>query len=157
MIGVCQSGDYPFVINSVRPDIVANVAVYGGAMARCWDVDQDRPEPYDDIVGRSTAPLLGIWGERDFLITVDDVLRLRATLERNRRSYEFKLFRDMPHGWMNFTMPGRYRPAESAAAFELIVDFLDRVDAGAFPADRARWRFEFDIAVTYDPATNHRV
>jgi dienelactone hydrolase len=29
-MGVCQSGGYPLLINSIRPEISANIVVYGG-------------------------------------------------------------------------------------------------------------------------------
>ena len=39
----------------------------------------------------------------------------------------------MPHGWLNDTMPGRYRQAEAEAAWAMMIDFLNRVYAGAYP------------------------
>ncbi len=51
---------------------------------------------------------------------------------------------------MNSTMPGRYRPKQTEEAWALIMDFLDRVYAGEFPAERVIWRFESDIAPSYD-------
>ena len=84
------------------------------------------------------------------MVSVEDVRRLRGVLEENRKSYEFKLFRDMPHGWMNSTMPGRYRPQQSEEAWSLIMDFLNRVFDGDFPKDRVVWRFQSDIAPAYD-------
>ena len=30
-MGVCQSGEYPLVLNSVRHELAANIVVYGGA------------------------------------------------------------------------------------------------------------------------------
>jgi len=149
-MGVCQSGAYPLVLNSERHEVAANIVVYGGAQAKVWEVGEARQEPYEELIARITAPVLGIWGEDDFVVSVDDVRRLRNTLEQKRKSYEFVLFRDMPHGWMNSTMPGRYRPQETDRAWALIMDFLDRVYAGAFPADRVIWRFESDIAPAYD-------
>ena len=149
-MGVCQSGDYPLVLNSVRPEIAANVVVYGAAQPSMWELSERRPEPYEDILARITAPVLGIWGESDHVIPVDGMLRLRNTLEKHRKTYEFKLWRDMPHGWLNDTMPGRYRPKEAEEAWALIIDFLGRVFAGAIPRDRVTWRFESDIAVDYD-------
>jgi carboxymethylenebutenolidase len=116
-----------------------------------------RPEPYDAILARLTAPVLGVWGEKDHVITVEEVCRLRHTLEAQRKSYEFRLFRDMPHGWLNDTMPGRYRQAEAEAAWQLIGDFLSRVFRGEFPRDRVFWRFESDISVAYDPSTHVRL
>jgi carboxymethylenebutenolidase len=156
-MGVCQSGAYPLLLNSLRAEIAANVVVYGGATPRDWTVNELRREPYADILGRLTAPVLGIWGEADFLISVADVCKLRDTLEARRKSYEFWLFRDMPHGWLNDTMPGRYRQAEAEAAWRLILDFLVRAFRGEFPPDRVVARFESDTALDYDPARNVRL
>ena len=150
VMGVCQSGAYPLVFNSVRGGVAANIVVYGGAQAREWEVDEARPKPYVEILGGIQAPVLGIWGEDDQVVSVDDVARLQGALQSKRKSYEFKLFRDMPHGWMNSTMPGRYRPKQTEEAWALIMDFLDRVYAGEFPAERVIWRFESDIAPSYD-------
>jgi carboxymethylenebutenolidase len=156
-MGVCQSGAYPLLLNSVRPEIAANVVVYGGATARDWQVTELRPEPYADILARITAPVLGIWGEADFLISVDDVRKLRDTLEAKGKSYEFLLFSDMPHGWLNDTMPGRYRHAEAEAAWGVIVDFLVRVFRGELPRDRVTARFESNISAAYDFSKNVRL
>ncbi len=149
-MGVCQSGEYPLVLNSVRQELAANIVVYGGAQKRAWEVSDLREVPYESILARIGAPVLGIFGEGDWVVSVEDVRRLRDALEENRKSYEFKLFRDMPHGWMNSTMPGRYRPQQSEEAWSMIMDFLPRVFAGDFPADRVVWRFQSDIAPTYD-------
>ena len=156
-MGVCQSGDYPLVLNSVRKELAANIVVYGGAQQRSWELSETRQIPYESIIERISAPVLGIWGEGDWVVSVEDMRRLRNTLESNRKSYEFKLFRDMPHGWMNSTMPGRYRPKESEEAWMLILNFLRRVFAGDFPADRVIWRFDSDISPAYDFSQNVRL
>jgi carboxymethylenebutenolidase len=150
-MGVCQSGSYPLLANSARSEISANVVVYGGAQKAEFEAKPPRRvEPYRDIVARITAPVIGIWGEDDFVVSMNDVRQLRGILEDTRKTYEFTLFRDMPHGWMNDTMPGRYRPKETEMAWKLILDFIERVHAGAFPKDRMIWRFESDAAVSYD-------
>jgi carboxymethylenebutenolidase len=149
-MGVCQSGEYPIVLNSLRPNLAANIVVYGGAQAGLWDVGELRLEPYIDIIKRITAPVLGIWGESDHVVSTEAVRNLRNALESEMKTYEFKLFRDMPHGWFNDTMPGRYRPKETAEAWDLIMDFLDRVHNGAFTKDRVTWKFDSDIAADYD-------
>lgn len=156
-MGVCQSGEYPLVLNSSRQEVSANIVVYGGAQKSVWELGEPREEPYEDIIQRITAPVLGIWGEDDFVVSVDDMRRLREALEGARKSYEFKLFRDMPHGWMNSTMPGRYRPKETEQTWALILDFMERVYAGAFPLDRVIWRLDSDIAPNYDFTKKVRV
>ena len=150
-MGVCQSGSYPLLLNSVRPEVTANIVVYGGAQAAEYMAKPPRrDEPYEDIVARINAPVIGIWGEDDFVVSIDDVLKLRNILEKHRKTYEFTLFRDMPHGWMNDTMPGRYRPKETDQAWKLILDFIERVHAGAFPPDRMIWSFKSNAATNYD-------
>jgi carboxymethylenebutenolidase len=157
VMGVCQSGAFPLLLNSVRKEVAANIVFYGGAQSREWEINEDRRESYDDILGRLTAPVLGVWGEDDHVIAVDDVCRLRGALEAKRKSYEFKLFPHMPHGWLNSTMPGRYRPTEAEEAWNLVLSFLDRVYAGAFPPDRVTGRFESNIAPNYDFTKNVRL
>jgi len=149
-MGVCQSGDYPLVLSSVRHEVAANIVVYGGAQASKWEVNEERPEPYESILERVQAPVLGIWGEDDQVVSVEDMRRLRDVLESHRKTYEFTLFSGMPHGWMNSTMPGRYRPKESEQAWLMILDFMERVHAGEFPDDRVIWRFQSNIAPDYD-------
>ena len=156
-MGVCQSGDYPLVLNSIRHEISANIVVYGGAQSRVWEVDEARPVPYETILDGIQAPILGIFGEHDQVVSVENVRRLQDLLQSKRKSYEFKLFRDMPHGWFNSTMPGRYRPKEAEQAWSLIMDYLRRVHAGEFPSDRVIWRFESNIAPDYDFSTKVRL
>ena len=156
-MGVCQSGDYPLVLNSIRHEISANIVVYGGAQSRVWEVDEARPVPYETILESIQAPILGIFGEHDQVVSVENVRRLQDLLQSKRKSYEFKLFRDMPHGWFNSTMPGRYRPKEAEQAWSLIMDYLRRVHAGEFPSDRVIWRFESNIAPDYDFSTKVRL
>lgn len=156
-MGVCQSGDYPLVLNSIRHEISANIVVYGGAQARVWEVDEARPVPYETILEGIQAPILGIFGEHDQVVSVENVRRFQDLLQSKRKSYEFKLFRDMPHGWFNSTMPGRYRPKEAEQAWSLIMDYLRRVHAGEFPSDRVIWRFESNIAPDYDFSTKVRL
>jgi carboxymethylenebutenolidase len=150
-MGVCQSGSFPLLANSIRPEITANIVVYGAAQRQEWEAKPpQRTEPYEDIISRITAPVLGIWGEDDFVVSIADVRRLRDVLEDKRKTYEFTLFRDMPHGWMNSTMPGRYRPRETEQVWSMILDFIQRAHAGAFPKDRVLWKFESDFAPDYD-------
>jgi carboxymethylenebutenolidase len=150
-MGVCQSGSFPLLLNSIRSEVIANIVIYGGAQVAEYTAQSPiRHEPYEQIVSRITAPVIGIWGEDDFVISINDVRKLRGILEDHRKTYEFTLFRDMPHGWMNDTMPGRYRPKETAKVWAMILDFLERAQNGAFPSDRMVWRFDSDAAVSYD-------
>ncbi|MBX5490974.1 MAG: dienelactone hydrolase family protein [Chloroflexi bacterium] len=157
VMGVCQTGRHPLVLAASRTDVRACLVFYGAAQARDFEVDEHQPVPLEDLIARVQCPVLGVFGEADFLITLDDVRRFRDVLERHRKSYHIKVFAGMPHGWLNDTMPGRYRPREAAEAWQLAIDFLHRVDAGGYPRDRVRWLFESDSSIDYDPSKNVRL
>lgn len=157
VIGVCATGRYPLVIAAQRPDVVAPVVVYGGLDTRQWEVTGEQPEGLEALIGRSQAPVLGIFGERDHLISLDHVRRLRAALDESKRSYHVKVFPDCPHGWLNDTMPGRYRREHAEAAFELMLRFFQRVNTEGYPRDRIEAIFECDVAQDYDFSKNVRL
>ncbi len=143
-MGVCASGSYPLWLNAMRSEVKANICVYGGQGTA------------PDIIQRITAPVLGIWGEADFVCSVDAVRSFRLLLEDNLKSYEFVLYRDMPHGWLNDTMPGRYRPRQSDQAWLRVIDFIDRVFADDFDPERITWEFKSNISRSYNYETNVR-
>jgi carboxymethylenebutenolidase len=145
VMGVCASGGYPHLANCVRPDVAANIVFYGGT------------EPADAVVAALTAPTLGVFGEADHTIAIKDVYAFRAKLEEHRKNYEIHLFPDMPHGWLNDTMPGRYCQPEAEAAWQLIMRFLERVYSGGFPADRVRWSMAAAYSRSYDFSKNVRL
>lgn len=137
-MGVCQSGGYPLLLNSVRPEVTANLIFYGGQGTS------------EDIIARCNAPILGIWGEDDFIISINHVEDFRNALERQGKSYDFKVYAGGPHGWLNDTMPGRYFQPQAEAAWAHMIDFVERVQAGGYPASRVRRTYSSDIATDYD-------
>src|SRR5438067_1340896 len=102
------------------------------------------------------APALFVYGERDHTISLDDVRRVRDALESARRSYRMKIFAEVPHGFLNDTMPGRYRPKEAAQAWQALLAFLTEVFAGHWNG-RVRWEFEGVSAQEYDFSKNVRL
>ena len=157
LMGVCATARYPLIVAANRPDVGACLVFYGAAQPREWEVTERQPEALDAIIGRVPCPVLGVFGENDHIITVDDVRRLRDTLETQRKSYHIRIFAGAPHGWLNDTMPGRYRPEAAAAAWQLTVDFLTRVWSAGYPTEQVQWTFESAIASDYDPSKNVRL
>jgi len=158
VVGICASGAYPILANSVNQGITANVIMYGGCQEKEWTASPDlRPVPYEDMIAACTAPFLGVWAEADWVVSIPDVLRLRNSLEEHRKSYSFRIWRDMPHGWLNDTMPGRYRHRESNEAFISILDWLDRVWSGGYPPEKVLWEFRSDMRPNYEPGTFPRL
>ncbi len=155
LMGICQTARLPLVLAAARP-IGAALVWYGAAQPREWKVNEKYPRALDEIIAAIDCPVLGMFGETDHLISVDDVRRLRDGLERRRKSYEIHVYRDAPHGWLNDTMPGRYRRAQAEAAWADQRAFL----RAALAPDRDRstivQRFAADVAPDYDFTRNVR-
>ena len=158
LMGVCQSGRYPIVVTSERDDLAACVVFYGAAQDSDWQVTNLQPRALEDMLPRISAPALFVFGEADHIISVENVQRVRAALESGRRSYRMKIFPDAPHGWLNDTMPGRYRPEAAAEAWSLLLGFLGQVFGRRWPpVGRVRWEFESNISQAYDFSKNVRL
>lgn len=158
LVGVCQSGRYPIVVGSRRRDLAACVVFYGGAQQRDWQVSDLQPRPMQEMMRQLAAPALFVFGERDHTISLDDVRRTRDALEDGRRSYRMKVFADMPHGWLNDTLRGRYRPKQAEQAWGVLRTFLADVFTGTWPGTgQVRWEFESVTSVDYDFAKNVRL
>jgi len=144
-MGVCMSGIYPWLLNNVRKDVAANICYYGASKTP------------DDVYQNITAPSLVVFGEKDHGTSVEAMQNMRSKLEEYGKSYDFRIFEEGPHGFLNDTMPGRFRQKEAEAAWNVAIDFLDRVYAGYYPPDRIRQRWEANIATDYDFTKNVRM
>ena len=156
LMGVCQSGRYPVVVGSRRSDLAACVVFYGASQERDWDASELQPRSMAEMLPRLTAPSLFVFAERDHTISLDNVRRVRDALEAARRSYRMKVFAGMPHGFLNDTMPGRYRPKEAAQAWQMLLTFLREVFSGEWQG-HVRWEFEGASAPDYDFSKNKRL
>jgi carboxymethylenebutenolidase len=156
LMGVCQSGRYPIVVGSRRRDLAACVVFYGASQRRDWEPSALQPRAMGDMLRELHAPALFVYAERDHTISLDDVRRVRDTLEAARRSYRMKVFPDVPHGFLNDTMPGRYRATQAAQAWQVLLAFLAEVFAGQWHG-RVRWEFEGASSPDYDFTKNVRL
>jgi carboxymethylenebutenolidase len=158
LMGVCQSGRYPVVVGSRRRDLAALVVLYGASQQRDWQVSGVQPQPMQEMMRSLSAPVLFVYGERDHTISLADIRRARDALEDGRCSYRMKVFPGMPHGWLNDTMPGRYRAKEAEDAWGMLLAFLGDVFGGRWPGKgQVRWEFESAISVDYDFSKNVRL
>jgi carboxymethylenebutenolidase len=157
VMGVCLSGRWPLVVAASRTDLGAAVVFYGACQKPGWEVNADQPEPLEALIARVQCPVLGVFGEGDHVIPLEYVLRFRNELEKHRKTYHMKLFANVPHGWLNDTMPGRYRREEAEETWRILLAFLHRTCTGGYPAARVRWSFESDVAIDYDPGRNVRM
>jgi carboxymethylenebutenolidase len=155
MIGVCQTGRQPLLVSAHRPDLAAAVVLYGAIYRADWESRPLRPEPVDRLLERVSCPVQGIFAELDNLVSLDSVLRMHNILQKAKKSFDIRIYPDAPHGFLNDTMPGRYRPEQARAAWEQIISFLNTVLDKGWDRERAIWRFESDTSTNYD-FTKHK-
>ncbi|MGH7774745.1 MAG: dienelactone hydrolase family protein [Candidatus Binatia bacterium] len=157
IIGVCQSGRQAVLLGAYKKDLSSCVVFYGAAGGREWTADEFRPEPIESLIEKLSCPFLGVFGEADHIISLDDVLRFRGCLEKNKQSYHVRIYRDAPHGWLNDTMPGRYRKEAAVDAWKLLLAFLKTTFSNGWDRGRVLWNFENDFSPDYDFKRNVRL
>ncbi len=148
-VGVCQTGRQPLVYSAQRSDLAAAVVFHGGVYPREWQADALRPLTIDSYLPRLSCPVLGLFGEADELIPLEEVRKFREHLERGGRSYHIRVFRDAPHAWLNDTTPERYHPEAAREAWLLMASFLEECFSGRWDRSRILWHFESDTSHGY--------
>src|SRR5260370_25181068 len=151
--GYCQTGRHPLIFASEVP-ISAAVVWYGAASKREWEVNKLQPKPLDAVIAALPCPVFAAFGDADHIISIEDVQRLRNRLEAHRKSYDIHLYEGAPHGWLNDTMPGRYRKQQAEAGWAAQQRFLADVFGGGYGTKTVRWSFACVSRQDYDFSTN---
>jgi carboxymethylenebutenolidase len=154
--GYCQTGRHPLVFAAEVP-ISAAVVWYGAASKREWEVNAIQPKPLEALLAAVNCPVFAAFGEADHIISLDDVRRFRNCLEAHRKSYDIHVYKGAPHGWLNDTMPGRYRKTQAEAGWAAQQRFLTDVFGGGYAHETVRWRFTCESSPDYDFSKNVRL
>lgn len=157
VMGVCQSGRQPLLFAANRHDVASIVVAYGGVGRNEWSANDARPTPVSKLINAIECPVLGLFGEEDHVVAVEEVGRFRDALEAARKSYRIRVYEGAPHGWLNDTMPGRYRPAQAEAAWAELLQFFGETLDARWDTTKVAWSYESTIAPTYDFANNIRL
>ncbi len=148
--GVCQTGRQPILMAAKRDYIAAVIMLYGAVYDADWKSQPQRPEPIDKLIEQISVPLVAVFGELDNLIPLKNIVRMVSVLADAKKSFDVRVYGGAPHGFLNDTMPGRFRAAQTDAAWNQIMRFLDAVFSGKYLKDRVLWRFESDASADYD-------
>ena len=154
-MGVCQTGRHPLVLAAHRR-LSAALVWYGAAQEREWQANQRYPVALETLIEKVDCPVLGMFGETDHIISVDNVRRLRGCLEASRKSFHIEIFGGAPHGWLNDTMPGRYRREQAERAWATQRAFLAQALDPATDRSYLRQSFRAEISTSYDFTKNVR-
>ncbi|MBM3608936.1 MAG: dienelactone hydrolase family protein, partial [Alphaproteobacteria bacterium] len=154
--GYCQTGRHPLVYAAQRR-LNAAIVWYGACSKREWETNERQPHKLEEIIARLECPVFGAFGEADHIISIQDVLRFRKSLEDAGKSYDLHIYEGAPHGWLNDTMPGRYRAPQALAGWADQQAFLGKVMAPEYRRERIEWRFESAHSFSYDFSKNVRL
>jgi carboxymethylenebutenolidase len=156
IIGVCQTGRQPVLLAAKRNDIAGAVVLYGAVGGKEWLSNDLRPTPIEELISQVSCPVLGVFGEADHIISIDDVVRFRNCLEKAKKNCHIRIYPDAPHGWLNDTMPGRYRKEAAKDAWNVMIGFLRRCFNGPWDKERIVCKYESDYSKRYDFSKNVR-
>jgi len=107
--GWCWGGSTVYQVAATNPDIKAAVAWYGPP-ARPYP---DTPNPVTgfDVAKDITMPFLGLYGETDQSIKLEDVKKFEEMVKQVNKNAEFVIYPGAAHGFF-----ADYRPSYNAAA-----------------------------------------
>lgn len=123
LLGFCIGGTYAVLAASREAGLGCAVAYYGQLR---YGVRTER-KPVDplDVASTLKLPLLGHFGERDRLISADDIAAFGAQLCASPGAHELFTYRGAPHAFDEWFRPAVYRPVASAEAWRRTRCFLD--------------------------------
>jgi carboxymethylenebutenolidase len=113
VVGFCWGGGKTFLFTTQSKDLAAAVIYYGPILQNL------------DSVKNISAPVLGHYGELDEPIS-SQVPRLAEEMQKNGKSYEYKIYADAPHAFNSDTRPDRYRPEAAKDAWARTLEFFKR-------------------------------
>jgi len=121
-VGFCFGGRVTFLIAAERP-IGAAVGFYGGGI-----VTGRFPQfpPLADRAATMKAPWLGLFGDLDESIPVDDVTQLDKALADAGADYETVRYPDAGHGFHCDARPAHYNAKAAADGWRRTLDWFSR-------------------------------
>ena len=106
--GFCWGGRITWLYAAHSPKLKAGVAWYGRLVGQPTELQPRYPI---DVVAELKAPVLGLYGEKDQGIPLEDVEKMRAALVAAKQPSEIVVFPEAPHGFH-----ADYRPSFREAA-----------------------------------------
>jgi len=124
IVGFCVGGQYALMAACRTVGLAACVSFYG--MLRHGRPSDHKLPPPLETAGTLLCPLLGLFGADDPLIPAEDVREFEASLSRNGKPFELRVFAGAGHAFMNDRRPDAYRAEAAAEALAMAIDFLHR-------------------------------
>jgi carboxymethylenebutenolidase len=120
IVGFCMGGSVALLV-ATRRDLGASVTFYGGGIAD----GRFGFGPQLEEAPALRAPWLGLYGDLDHGIPVDDVEKLRAAATRSGQPTEVVRYPDAGHGF-NCDQRGSYHEPSATDAWRRTLEWFDR-------------------------------
>ncbi len=93
-IGFCMGGTIVLLLAARRQDLAASVCYYG------FPADARTSARPMDVAPRMRGPILGLWGDQDSGVGMDNVAKLDAALTASGVEHEFHVYPGLGHGFL---------------------------------------------------------
>jgi carboxymethylenebutenolidase len=111
VMGFCRGGRNVWHYSSHNPKLKAAVAFYGPL----GDKSEAAPKSSIELASEIKEPVLGLYGEADTGISVDQVHQMEAALKAGGKTAEFHIYPGAPHGFVaDYRASYRKEAAEDA-------------------------------------------
>ncbi|MCP3986838.1 MAG: dienelactone hydrolase family protein [bacterium] len=124
VVGFCMGGMYALHAAGSCSGLSAAVAFYGMIRNEAGLDPEKKPRAPIDALADLSCPLLGLYGEEDALIPVQDVRDLEAALSGSSHGGAVHIYPGAGHAFFNDTREQLYRPQQAAEAWSELVPFL---------------------------------
>lgn len=126
VLGFCMGGQYA-LLAACRCRGLSACAPFYGMLRYAADRDPARkPASPLEALPELGCPVLGLFGEDDAIVPVDDVRELEKGLAASAHEGEVVLYAGAGHAFMNDTRPAAYREEAARDAWERLLPFLRR-------------------------------
>ena len=112
VVGFCMGGALALYTATKNPKVGACVVFYGG-----------HPKVKPDLPNLS-APVLGLYAEKDGFVTPESVRDLERQLKDLGKQIDVNIYKDTDHAFFNDTRPEVYNAEAAADAWQRTVEFL---------------------------------
>ena len=103
-IGFCMGGTLVLLIEARRQDVAASVCYYG------FPADARTPSSPIAVAPQIAGPILGLWGDQDTGVGMDDVAKLDTALSAAGVAHEFHIYPGLGHGFLKASLEDESTP-----------------------------------------------
>jgi carboxymethylenebutenolidase len=121
IMGFCRGGRNVWHYSTHNPNLKAGVAFYGPLA----DKSDAAPKSSIELAPEIKEPVLGLYGEADTGISVDQVHQMEAALKTNGKTAEFHIYPGAPHGFVA-DYRASYRKDAADDAWDRMADWFKK-------------------------------